>query len=224
MLNIGSFWCNEAVWINETNSFYLNHLWCEMGSHIEKSLETLIALHYGKGGGEKTACSPFIWELTKWLAKGSWGPAGAGCRQSVNVHRKQNQNPVRKLTRYGKLQILSPTRKTDKQEMKENERRRGEVGRDRVREGKEGERKKRQLEKPGWETTSQGIFGRNQGVSWKDCHLLYFGLLKPCHEGNGPIWLGAVHTVLALQAKGSQFWVPRTKVKNKTNNKVLMVA
>lgn len=75
-------WCNEAVWINETNSFYLNHLWCEMGSHIEKSLETLIALHYGKGGGEKTACSSFIWELTKWSAKGSWGPAGAGCRQS----------------------------------------------------------------------------------------------------------------------------------------------
>lgn len=82
MLNIGSFWCNEAVWINETNSFYLNHLWCEMGSHIEKSLETLIALHYGKGGGEKTACSSFIWELTKWSAKESWWPAGAGCRQS----------------------------------------------------------------------------------------------------------------------------------------------
>lgn len=83
----------------------------------------------------------------------------------MNVHRKQNQNPVRKLTCYGKLQILSPTRKIDKQEMKGNERRRGEEGRDRVREGNEGERKKRQSEKPGWETTSQGIFGRNQGVS-----------------------------------------------------------
>jgi hypothetical protein len=40
ILKIGSFWWNEAVWINETNSFYLNHLWCEMGSHTEESLET----------------------------------------------------------------------------------------------------------------------------------------------------------------------------------------
>lgn len=165
----------------------------------------------GKLGASRSRLQA-VWLLPLWIP---W-------RWIKNVHRKQNQNPVRKLKLYGKLQILSPTRKIEKQEMKGHERRRGEVGRDRVREGKEGERKKRQSEKPGWETTSQGIFGKNR--SWKDCHLLYFGLLKPCYEGNGPTWLRAVHAVLALQAKGSQFWVPRTKVKNKTNNKVLMVA
>lgn len=71
MLKIGSFWWNEAVWINERNSFYLNHLWCEMGSHTEKSLETSDCSTLGRrgGGGEKMEFLSIYLRINKVISK-----------------------------------------------------------------------------------------------------------------------------------------------------------
>lgn len=135
MLKIRLFWWNEAVWINETNSFYLNHLWCEMGSQIEKSSETsdcsAFSMLEGRGGGKKMEFLSIYLRINKVISKVTMKPPRAGCGQSVSpscpcaegdCSGNEGQNHLEKVRGYVKWQLLSLW---EKREGRERERGRG---------------------------------------------------------------------------------------------------
>lgn len=86
MLKTDSFWWNEAVWINETNRFYRNHLQRGMESCIGRSWETSVCFSsVRRGERARGVClhlrlqkvkskvmveDNLCWRLATWLPAG----------------------------------------------------------------------------------------------------------------------------------------------------------
>ena len=136
MLKTDSFWWNEAIWINETNRFYQNHLQHGMESCIERSWETSVCFSsVRRGERAHGACLHLRLQKVKmaeanlcwWLA--TWFPAGP-CEE----HEGSENARLDTIQGTGRLNRVAESLPCKKRKNRENERKREERQRERERE------------------------------------------------------------------------------------------